>query len=55
MNVANAIIETDALGNRRLAKKKAVGRIDGVSGLVMAIGAAPTAMTAAVDVAASIV
>jgi hypothetical protein len=39
------------LGNRRLAKKKAIGRIDGVSGLAMAIGAAP----AAVDVAAVIV
>jgi phage terminase large subunit-like protein len=55
MNVANAVVETDALGNRRLAKKKAIGRIDGVSGLAMAIGAAPAAMTAAVDVAALIV
>ena len=50
MNMANTVIETDALGNRRLAKKRARGRIDGVSGLVMAIGAAPTAMTAPVDV-----
>lgn len=36
----NAIAESDSKGNRYLDKKKSTGRIDGMTALVMAIGAA---------------
>jgi hypothetical protein len=40
-----------AAGNRKLSKKRARGRIDGMVALAMAIGVAPAAWTAKVDVA----
>ena len=35
---ANAVIEADAAGNRKLAKHKSAGRIDGLVALAMALG-----------------
>jgi phage terminase large subunit-like protein len=40
MCMANARVEKDAAGNRKLNKAKATGRIDGAVALTMAIGAA---------------
>lgn len=40
MCAANAVIEKDAAGNRKLNKHKATGRIDGIVALAMAFGAA---------------
>ena len=37
---ANAVIDSDAAGNRKLNKKRATGRIDGMVALAMAIGGA---------------
>jgi phage terminase large subunit-like protein len=54
MCAANAVIESDAAGNRKLTKKRARGRIDGMAALVMAIGVAPAAWVAKVDVRALI-
>ena len=39
---SNAVVDMDAAGNRKLNKKKAAGRIDGMVALAMAIGAAVT-------------
>jgi phage terminase large subunit-like protein len=39
-NAANAVVETDAAGNRKLTKAKATGRIDGLVALVMAVAGA---------------
>jgi len=36
---ANAVIESDAAGNRKVAKDKAKGRVDGVVAAIMSIGA----------------
>jgi phage terminase large subunit-like protein len=36
-NAANAVVEKDAAGNRKLTKAKATGRIDGMVALVMAL------------------
>ena len=55
MCAANAVIESDAAGNRKLTKKKSRGRIDGMTALLMAIGVAPSGWMAAVDVGALIV
>lgn len=42
-NAANAVVERDAAGNRKLTKAKTTGRIDGLVALVMAVaGAAKT-------------
>jgi phage terminase large subunit-like protein len=54
MCAANATLKRDAAGNRKLSKKRSSGRIDGMTALVMAIGAAPAAWTAKVDIAALI-
>ncbi|WP_366555256.1 terminase large subunit [Aquibaculum sediminis] len=43
MCAANAVIESDAAGNRKLAKHKARGRIDGLVALTMALAVAETA------------
>jgi phage terminase large subunit-like protein len=40
MCIANSRVEMDAAGNRKLTKKRALGRIDGAVALVMAIGSA---------------
>ena len=55
MCAANAVIESDAAGNRKLTKKKSRGRIDGMTALLMAIGVAPSGWMAPVDVGAPIV
>jgi phage terminase large subunit-like protein len=54
MCMANATVERDAAGNRKLSKKRSSGRIDGAVALAMAIAAAPKAWTAKVDIAALI-
>ena len=51
MCAANAIITSDPAGNRKLDKKRASGRIDGMTALAMALAAAPAAWTQTVDVA----
>lgn len=38
-NASNAVVEKDAAGNRKFTKEKAIGRIDGVVALAMAVGA----------------
>lgn len=42
MCAANAVITTDAANNRKLAKDKATGRIDGIVAMAMAFGIAAT-------------
>ena len=54
MCIANSVIERGDAGNRKLSKKRSMGRIDGAVALVMAIGAAPAAWTAKVDIASLI-
>src|SRR5215831_16098619 len=49
----NAVIERDPAGNRKLSKKRATGRIDGMIALLMAIGVAPQ-QAAKVDIEALI-
>lgn len=46
MCAANAVVETDPAGNRKLAKNKSSGRIDGMVALTMARGAAQAAIEA---------
>lgn len=41
MCAANAVVQSDPAGNRKLAKDKSSGRIDGMVALTMAIGVAP--------------
>jgi phage terminase large subunit-like protein len=41
MCAANAVVQTDPAGNRKLTKVRSTGRIDGMVALVMAFGAAP--------------
>lgn len=41
MCAANAVVQTDPAGNRKLAKNKSTGRIDGMVALTMAFGVAP--------------
>ena len=38
MCAANAVVERDPAGNRKLTKSKSVGRIDGLVALAMALG-----------------
>jgi phage terminase large subunit-like protein len=47
MCFANAVIERDPAGNRKLTKRKSSGRIDGAVALAMAVGVAPVAAAAA--------
>jgi phage terminase large subunit-like protein len=37
---ANAVVQTDPAGNRKVSKEKATGRVDGVIAAIMAIGLA---------------
>jgi phage terminase large subunit-like protein len=39
---ANAVVDEDAAGNRKLTKKRSTGRIDGMISLAMSLGAAVT-------------
>lgn len=41
MCAANAVVQSDPAGNRKLAKNRSPGRIDGLIALTMALGAAP--------------
>jgi len=41
MCAANAVVQTDPAGNRKLSKARSSGRIDGMVALTMAMGAAP--------------
>jgi phage terminase large subunit-like protein len=41
MCAANAVVQTDPAGNKKLAKNKSAGRIDGMVALTMAMGAVP--------------
>jgi phage terminase large subunit-like protein len=41
MCAANSIVESDAAGNRKLSKKRASGRIDGMVALLVALATAP--------------
>jgi phage terminase large subunit-like protein len=41
MCAANAVVQTDPAGNRKLTKAKSSGRIDGLVALAMAIGVVP--------------
>lgn len=43
----NAVVQMDPSGNRKLAKNKSSGRIDGMVALTMAIGAAPAEIPSA--------
>jgi phage terminase large subunit-like protein len=54
MCAANATVERDPAGNRKLIKKRSHGRIDGMIALAMAIGVAPSAWVEEVDVEALI-
>ena len=54
MCAANATIVRSAVGDRKLDKRQATRRVDGLIALTMAVGVAPTAWTAAVDVRALI-
>ena len=46
MNMANAVVKSDPAGNRKLAKDRSAGRIDGAVALTMLIGVAETAKPA---------
>jgi phage terminase large subunit-like protein len=54
MCASNAVIERDAAGNRKLSKKRATGRIDGMIALLMAFGVAPLRTGVRFDVEALI-
>lgn len=55
MCAANAVVQTDPAGNRKLAKHKSAGRIDGMVALTMAEGVAPSvAGEPVLDVAAMV-
>lgn len=45
MCVSNAIVVRDDAGNRKMSKRKSIGRIDGAVALAMAMGMAPTVTT----------
>jgi phage terminase large subunit-like protein len=49
MCAANAVVVRDDADNRKLSKKRARGRIDGMVALAMAIGVAPKGWTAPFD------
>jgi phage terminase large subunit-like protein len=48
------VIERDPAGGRKLSKKRATGRIDGMIALIMAFGVAPLRTAATIDIEASI-
>jgi len=55
MCAANAVIQPDPAGNRKLSKKRSRGRIDGMISLTMAMSVAATNETAELDALAMIV
>lgn len=50
MCMANAVVQTDPAGNRKLAKDKSSGRIDGAVALAMAVAAATAEEEAEIDI-----
>jgi len=54
MCMANAVVQTDPAGNRKLNKEKSRSRIDGAVALTMAVGAAPTDAEEIYDLASMI-
>jgi phage terminase large subunit-like protein len=48
-NMANVAIERNATNERKFAKKKSTGRVDGAVALLMCAGAAPQGLPAALD------
>jgi phage terminase large subunit-like protein len=52
--MANAVVEKDAAGNRKLTKAKSFGRIDPVQAAVMAVGAMKLQTEAPISIAAMI-
>lgn len=54
MCASNAVVQTDPAGNRKLAKDKSSGRIDGMVALTMAKGVAPLEMAPTLDIAAMV-
>lgn len=42
---ANAVVQTDPAGNRKVSKEKATGRVDGVIAAIMATGRAMAGKT----------
>jgi phage terminase large subunit-like protein len=54
MCASNSVIDRDPAGNRKLSKKRSTGRIDGMTALAMAFGAAAMRTTVQFDVEAMI-
>jgi phage terminase large subunit-like protein len=54
MCAANAVVQNDPAGNRKLTKAKSSGRIDGMVALSMAFGVAPMESSPALDIAAMV-
>ena len=54
MCASNAVVQSDPSGNRKLAKNKSRGRIDGMVALAMALCVAADAEQAPADVLAMI-
>jgi len=54
MCASNAVIHRDPAGNRKLSKKRSTGRIDGMTALLMAVGAAAMRTAVKFDVEALI-
>lgn len=50
MCASNAVVQADPAGNRKLAKHKSTGRIDGLQALAMAMGVAPMRASEATSV-----
>lgn len=51
MCMANAVVKTDPAGNRKLAKDKSAGRIDGAVALAMMAGVAPLEVEMPINIA----
>jgi phage terminase large subunit-like protein len=54
MCAANAVVQTDPASNRKLAKHKSAGRIDGMVALTMAMGVAPMESDTPLDISAMV-
>jgi phage terminase large subunit-like protein len=55
MCAANTVLVLDDAGNRKPSKRKSTGRIDGMVGLIMAVGVAPLKGAPKIDIEAMIV
>lgn len=55
MCMANAVVKSDPAGNRKLAKDKSAGRIDGAVALAMMAGVAPLDDAVVIDIRAMVV